>query len=293
MVAGGHKTETPATLTYSSVVSRDSVRIALLIAALNDLDILACDIQNAYLTAPCREKIYTTAGPEFGTELCGKTMLVVRALYGLKSSGAAFRSFLAETLYDLGYQPSQADPDVWMRLAMKDTGFKYWEYILCYVDDVLSISHKPANALNGIKSRFKLKNDKMDEPDMYLGASLSQLDNEDGNACWAMSLDKYCNAMIQNVEDTLKKKGLRLPSKCYTPLQNGYKPELDYTAELKADGLQWYQEMVGQLRWAIELGRCDLLLEVSHMSRYLASPREGHLEQVLHIMGYVKRNPKF
>ena len=293
MVAGGHKTETPATLTYSSVVSRDSVRIALLIAALNDLDILACDIQNAYLTAPCREKIYTTAGPEFGPELCGKTMLVVRALYGLKSSGAAFRSFLAETLYDLGYQPSQADPDVWMRPAMKDTGFKYWEYVLCYVDDVLSISHKPANALNGIKSKFKLKDDKMDEPDMYLGASLSRLDNEDGDACWAMSSDQYCKAMIQNVEDTLKKKGLRLPSKCYTPLQNAYKPELDCTAELRADGLQWYQEMVGQLRWAIELGRCDLLLEVSHMSRYLASPREGHLEQVLHIMGYVKRNPKF
>ena len=44
LVAGGHKTEAPASITYSSVVSRDSVRIALLIAALNDLDVLACDI---------------------------------------------------------------------------------------------------------------------------------------------------------------------------------------------------------------------------------------------------------
>ena len=142
----------------------------MLIVALNDLDIRACDIQNAYLTAPCREKIYTTAGPEFGTELCGKTILVVRALYGFKSSGTAFQSFLDETLYNMGYQPSQADPDVWMRPAMKDTGFKYWEYILCYVDDVLSISHKPINALNGIKAKFKLKNDKMDEPYIYLVA---------------------------------------------------------------------------------------------------------------------------
>jgi hypothetical protein len=50
-VADGHKTKTPAVTCYSSVVSRDSVRIALTIAALNDLDILACDIQNAYLTA--------------------------------------------------------------------------------------------------------------------------------------------------------------------------------------------------------------------------------------------------
>ena len=62
MVAGGHTTEAPATLTYSSVVSRDSVRIALTIAALNDLKVLSCDIQNAYLTAKCQEKIYTRAG---------------------------------------------------------------------------------------------------------------------------------------------------------------------------------------------------------------------------------------
>ena len=56
-VAGGHTTETPASITYSSVVSRDSVRLAFLIAGLNDLDVLAGDVTNAYLNALCREKI--------------------------------------------------------------------------------------------------------------------------------------------------------------------------------------------------------------------------------------------
>ena len=292
MVAGGHVTEVPTNLTYSSVVSRDSVRIALTIAALNDLKVLACDIQNAYLSAPCREKIWTIAGPEFGPEDCGKTMLIVRALYGLKSSGAAFRSFLAETLFDLGFKPSVADPDVWMRPAIKECGFKYWEYVLCYVDDVLSISHKPEAALQGIASKFKLKDDKMEEPTMYLGAEVSRMQNVDGDLCWAMSSDKYCDAMVKNVQDVLQKKGLRLPSKCITPLRSGYKPELDCTGELKADGLQWYQEMIGSLRWACELGRVDVLYEVSVMSKYLAMPREGHLEQVLHIMGYIKQHKK-
>ena len=55
-VALGNRTKTPATLTYSSVVSRDSVRIALLAASLKELDILVCDIEGAYLTAKCREK---------------------------------------------------------------------------------------------------------------------------------------------------------------------------------------------------------------------------------------------
>ena len=66
MVADGHRTEVPAAFTYSLVISRDSVQISLTIAALNDLKVLVCDIQNAYLTANCREKLWMRAGPEFG-----------------------------------------------------------------------------------------------------------------------------------------------------------------------------------------------------------------------------------
>ena len=72
-------TNTPNTLTYSSVISRDSVRIALTIAALNELSVVACDIQNAYLTSDCREKIWMHAGPEFGSEN-DSIMIVKKAL---------------------------------------------------------------------------------------------------------------------------------------------------------------------------------------------------------------------
>ena len=68
--AGGHMTDMPASVTYSSVVSRDSVRIAFIIAALNDLDIMSADIGNAYLNAPKKEKIWTVAGHEFAKMSC-------------------------------------------------------------------------------------------------------------------------------------------------------------------------------------------------------------------------------
>ena len=291
MVAGGHKTVTPAALTYSSVVSRDSVRIAFTIAALNDLQVQTCNIQNAYLTAPCREKIAIIAGPEFGSE-AGQIMLVVRALYGLKSSGAAFRAFLAETLYNLGMVPSKADPDVWMRPAIKADGFKYYEYILCYVDDVLCVSDNPMQLMGHIQKNFKLKNDAIIEPDRYLGATITQMKNDKNQNMWAMSSDEYCITAVDNVESVLAGKGLRLPSKCYKPLMANYRPELDDTAELKADGVQWYQELIGMLRWAVEIGRVDINLEVSMMSSHLALPRQGHLEAVLHIMGYLKSHKK-
>ena len=51
MVAGGHTINVPISLTYSSVVSRDSVCIMFTVAALNGLKVLGYNIQNAYLTA--------------------------------------------------------------------------------------------------------------------------------------------------------------------------------------------------------------------------------------------------
>ena len=67
--------------------------------------------------------------------------------------------------------------------------------------------------MKGIQSKFKLKDDKMDKPDVYLGAELSAMDNEQGDECWDMSSDKYCAAMVKNVEENLAKKGLMLPTK--------------------------------------------------------------------------------
>ena len=66
LVASGHMTEAPPTITYASVVSRETVRLALMIAALNDLEVKVGDVLNAYITAPITKKVWTTLGPEFG-----------------------------------------------------------------------------------------------------------------------------------------------------------------------------------------------------------------------------------
>ena len=287
-VAGGHKTQVPPSMTYSSVVSRESVRIALTIAALNDLEVLSCDIQNAYLSAKCREKVYTIAGPEFGSEE-GSILIIRMALYGLKSSGAAFRSKLASLIWDMGYRPTQGDPDVWIRPAVNNKGMAYYEMVLCYVDDVISISHDPMSAIDGIRKVFKLKGDKAVPPEMYLGCSLSVKVNDEGKNCWAMSSQEYVKQAILVIEEKLKRKGKVIPRRCPTPLTSGYHPSIDTSRELNADETQFYQECVGMLRWVVELGRVDILLEVALMSQYLANPREGHLEQIYHIFGHLRQ----
>ena len=85
-----------------------------------------------------------------------------------------------------------------------------------------------------------------------------------------MSSEKYVKSAIENIEQTLAETNQRLPTKCRTPLSSGYRPELDTSPELKAEGLQRYQELIGILRWAVELGRVDILLETALMSTHLA-----------------------
>ena len=72
---------------------------------------------------------------------------------------------------------------------------------------------------------------------------------------WTMSSQKYVKAAIDNMEEVLAKTDQRSPTKCGTRLKSGYQPELDTSPELKQDGLQRYQELIGMLRWAVELGR--------------------------------------
>ena len=102
LVARGHMTETPMVLTITSVVSRDSVCIALTIAALNDLQVKVSDAKNAFLMAPREEQIWTTLCPEFGAD-AGKKAFLVCALYGLKSAGGLFGCHLANCMRTLGY----------------------------------------------------------------------------------------------------------------------------------------------------------------------------------------------
>ena len=74
-----------------------------MLAALHDLDIEGADIENAYLTVSCREKVWLKGAIEFG-DMADEILIVEKALYGLKSSGAAFRSFLAETFDKRGFK---------------------------------------------------------------------------------------------------------------------------------------------------------------------------------------------
>ena len=290
-VAGGHTTEAPATLTYASVVSRESVRIALTIAALNDLEVKTSDIKNAYLTAPNSEKIWTVLGPEFGSN-AGKRAYIVRALYGLKSAGASFRNHLASCMRTLGYDPCLgADRDLWMKpMTRPSDGHKYYAYVLLYVDDVLAISHDATAMLHELDHFFPMKPGSIGNPDMYLGGKLKPMTMPNSVVSWAISSSKYVQEAVSNVETYLEREcgGRKLAKRAATPFPPEYDPVLDVTDQLNDDEVSFYQSQIGVLRWMVELGRVDIMTETSLLASQVASPRQGHLEAVFHMYSYLK-----
>lgn len=291
LVCNGHETpDIPQYDKTSTVVSRESVRIAFLYASLNDLDILSCDVTNAYLNAPCKEKLWLEAGPEFGS-LRGSVMVVKKAVYGLRSAGNSWHITLSQTIREMGFEPSRSDPDLWMRANTKPNGEKYWEYVLCYVDDILAISHEPGAIMKDIAKKYDLK-EEAKPPERYLGANIGKWELPDQRSVWAMSSKDYMTNAVKLVKDILEKRGLALPTGGSTkrPMHQDYRPEIDVSPELGRQDLALYQQLVGMLRWGAELGRLDYLYELSVLSSHLALPREGHLEAIFGIFGYIAKH---
>ena len=153
------------------------------------------DIENAYITAPCTEKIWTVLGPEFGS--AGKSAIVVRALYGLKSAGASFCNHPADCMMHLGFTPCLADPDLWMRPEVRPSnGVSYYAYTLLYVDDVLVVHHYATDVLLRLDKYFKMKPRSIGDPDIYLGATIKQMRLANGVMAWASSPWKYVWALV-------------------------------------------------------------------------------------------------
>ena len=289
-VGRGDKVPKPLNSTYAGVVSRESVRIALAYAALNDLEVISADIMCAYLQAPCTEKYYIICGPEFGTENIGKHSIVVRSLYGTAAAGRDFRDHLRDCMWHMKYQPCHADPDLWMRQGIRDNGEEYWEYMLLYVDDALAIQEHAKRAIDELGKYFQIKEGSVGPPKLYLGGKISMVQLPNGVEAYAISTSRYVQEAVKNVENYVRQTNIEMPKRASTPMKNGYKPELDITPELSPTQAAYYQSLIGILRWTVELGRVDICCEVSMLASHVVLPRKGHLIAVIHIFAYLRNH---
>ena len=284
LVAGGHKTDPAKEDVYSGVAGMETVRLGFILARLNGLHVCAGDVGNAFLYGLTREKVVITAGKEFPEELQGKRLIVVKALYGLKSSSARFHENLSAKLKKMGYRPTKVDFDLWY----KKVG-NHYEFIARYVDDVMVFSKNPMDVMDELKKTYIMKG--VGNPQYYLGGDVVELGNEwePEGIYTAFSAETYITNVLPKLAKTC---GVETFHKSKVPLSDTYYPELDESDLLDAASITKYKSLLGSANWIVTLGRFDIAYAVNTLARYSMAPREGHLEALKKVFGYLRMKPK-
>ena len=78
-----------------------------------------------------------------------------------------------------------------------------------------------------------------------------------------------------------------MPKKAANPFPGDYEPKLDTILILNPELLSWYASLIRMLQWMVEIGRVDIITEVLKMASQMASPRDGHLDALMHIFGFL------
>jgi hypothetical protein len=218
---------------------------------------------------------YIIAGPEFG-QLEGHYLIIVKALYGLCTSGLCWHEHFADCLCNEGFSPCKAEPDIWMRL----NGDLY-EYVATYVDDLCLGMLDPKSFTDTLQKKYNLKLKGTGPIDFHLGQSFSR--NDDGEM--EISAKCYVDKMI----DTYVQHYGEIPRKALFPLEQNDHLEMDDSPFLGQVEMQQFQSLIGAMQWAVSIGRLDIATAVMSLSSFGAMPRRGHLERAKQIYGYLRK----
>jgi hypothetical protein len=275
LVADGHLTEVPLESVYSGVVSLRGIRMVAFLAELNGHQLWATDVGNAYLESYTKEKVYIIGGTEFGDRE-GHVLVVRKALYGLRTSGARWHDRFADCLSEMGFFPCKAEPDIWIRR----TGDLY-EYVATWVDDLTLALRDPDEFINTLTGKYKFKLKGTGPITFHLGMDFIR----DPKGMLCIKPKKYIERMLANYERIFGEK----PKKSYySPLDKGDHPELDDSELLDETGIKTYQSLIGALQWVVSIGRFDVQTALMTLSSFRTLPRRGHLDRVKRIYGYLR-----
>ena len=176
----------------------------------------------------------------------------------------------------MNFFPSKAEPDIWMRKC-KD----HYEYIAACVDDLLIASKNPQGIVDILLNKYNFKLKGTGSVQFHLGCDFFR--DDDGVLCYAPK--KY----LEKLMDNYKRFFGQNPKQATSPLVKGDHPELDTSELLGIDDIKIYQSLIGALQWIIQIGRFDICTAVMTLSRFRAAPRQGHLERVKRIHGYLSK----
>ena len=198
---------------------------------------------------------------------------------------------MSDTISRLGFRPSRADPDLWIKKS--ESGY---DFIATHVDDLIVVSKNPQEYIANIEQEYALRNIESD-PSYSLGTSLKRI--EDGRLL--MNTETYIKESVRKYEAKYKPERQKPTAdgtdnytiaKSDTPMDPKAHPELDDSPFLNIEKHKEFQHVIGLGQWMILTGRIDIAYSVSSLARFASAPRQGHLEMARRILGYLKKHPK-
>ena len=93
-------------------------------------------------------------------------LIIFKALYSLRTSGLHWHECFADCLHDMGFQPSKAEPDIWM---CRNQGL--YEYIGIYVNDIAAAAKNPKAITDLLQDKYQFKLKGMGPISFHLGCN--------------------------------------------------------------------------------------------------------------------------
>ena len=170
----------------------------------------------------------------------------------------------------MGYRSNESEPDVLIKRVTTDNGTAYYKYMLAYVNYVLHLTNYVQEYMLELNQSYRLK-EVFVPPDIYLGANVDKVQLEDGRTVCSTTCVDYLRGYTKNVDSIIEvnKAALKSSGDRNRPYPSSYKTELEVTNELYEDLTNRFQKLIRVLRCSIELGRLDIMTEVSFLSTFM------------------------
>lgn len=257
---------------YAPVMSFDTLRFVLAIAAIKKWSIAQLDAKNAFLNGPIDYDVYfqPPSGCDTPKDHCWK---LKRGLYGLKQAPQIWFNTMASVLKSCGYEQSVLEPCLF---------YQHDLLLVVYVDDIL-ITGKNEEVINKTKQllqqKFVMKD--LGHPSVFLGITIKE--TADGVK---LSLSDF----ITKLENDY---GINKERTLLTPLVKGFNAAETTTRVLTEDEHLKYRSIIGCLLFVANTVRLDISFATSLLSRYLVSPRIIHLKAAYRVLQYIVQTKDF
>jgi hypothetical protein len=263
---------TDYTDTFAPTMRFDTLRLFLVIVALEDLECHQVNVNNAFTESFLKEKIYMKPPP--GVDLLpGQVLLIRRSLYGLKQAARDWYERCMRELAKLGFEKTPADPCM-LRHRGKNI------ILLVYVDDI-SIAARSMKDINWFKDEFKklFKVKDLGEIDKILGIKITR---DRQNRTLRMDQSHYLADVLNRLHMSAEKHApTELP-------MNGYDPLRPAGPNDERISQKDYQHAIGSIMYAAIHTRPDIAFAVGRLSQYLSDPAKHHGQALKTLLRYLR-----